>query len=159
MDAVLINLFIDAAINVLETLGGGEIKVQKPYLKKRPYAKGDISSVIEMSGETNGTFSISFSEKSILSIVSIMFGEEMKELNDDIKDAVGEIANMISGQVTQKWITVGKSLKADLSTVVMGQNHKISDKPNHKIVVIPLDTNKGEIINKGEITIEVCFEQ
>ena len=36
--------------------------------------------------QDSGTISVSFTEKSILAIVSNMFGEEMKELNEEIKD-------------------------------------------------------------------------
>lgn len=34
-----------------------------------------------------------------------MLGEEIKELNEEIKDAVGEITNMISGQARRWWRT------------------------------------------------------
>jgi chemotaxis protein CheX len=45
---------------------------------------------------------VSFTEASILPIVSNMFGEEIKEMNEEIKDAVGEITNMISGQASKR---------------------------------------------------------
>jgi len=62
--------------------------------------------VIGLTGEVNGTISCSFTEKSILAIVSNMFGEEMKELNEEIRDAVGEITNMISGQARRELIAI-----------------------------------------------------
>jgi len=31
-----------------------------------------------------------------------MFGEEMKEINNEIADAVGELTNMISGQARKE---------------------------------------------------------
>ncbi|MBW1796529.1 MAG: chemotaxis protein CheX [Deltaproteobacteria bacterium] len=76
------------------------------YVKKDQVASGDVSGVIGLTGEVNGTISVSFTEKSILAIVSNMLGEEMKELNEDIRDAVGEIANMISGQARQELIAI-----------------------------------------------------
>ena len=97
MDVDLINPFIDATVHVLETMASTKAEAGKPYLKKDQVARGDVSGVIGLIGETSGTISVSFSEDSILSIVSNMFGEEMKELNEEIQDAVGEITNMISG--------------------------------------------------------------
>lgn len=65
-----------------------------------------------LTGETRGTISVSFTETSILAIVSNMLGEEIKEMNEEIKDAVGEITNMISGQARKKLDEQGMSLKA-----------------------------------------------
>ncbi|MBW1765433.1 MAG: chemotaxis protein CheX [Deltaproteobacteria bacterium] len=153
MDVKLINPFIDATLHVLETMASTRAQPGKPYLKKNQAAQGDVSAVIGLTGEVKGTISVSFTEKSILAIVSSMFGEEMKELNDDIKDAAGEIANMISGQARQKLEELGRSLKAAIPTVIMGRDHSVSHITSQPIVAIPFTTDNGEL------TIEVCFEE
>ena len=98
MDAKLINPFINATLNVLETMAFIKPEAGKPYFKKDDVALGDVSGVIGFTGESKGTVSVTFNKLCILKIVSSMFGEEMKEINNDIADAVGEITNMISGQ-------------------------------------------------------------
>jgi chemotaxis protein CheX len=82
-----------------------------------------------------------------------MFGEEMKELNEEIKDAVGEIANMISGQARQKLEKMGRNLKAAIPTVIMGKNHSVTHITSSPIIAIPFSTDDGEF------TIEVCMEK
>ena len=94
MDANLINPFINATINVLETMAFTKCKANKPYLKKDDRAQGDVTGVIGVTGEANGTISVTFDEASILKIVSNMFGEEMEELDGEVSDAVGELTNM-----------------------------------------------------------------
>ena len=91
MDAKLINPFINATANVLKTMAFVTPKPGKPYLKKDDVAKGDVTGIIGLTGEANGTISVTFDEGSILKIVSNMFGEEMKELNHEVADAVGEL--------------------------------------------------------------------
>jgi chemotaxis protein CheX len=152
MDVKLINPFIEATVFVLETVAFTSTKAGKPYLKKDQVARGDVSSVIGLTGEVSGTVSVSFSEKSILALVSKMFGEEMKTLNEEITDAVGEIANMISGQARQKLENLGRSLKAAIPTVVMGKSHTITHLTKHPVIAIPFQTEHGDF------TIEVCFE-
>ncbi|MDY7036386.1 MAG: chemotaxis protein CheX [Thermodesulfobacteriota bacterium] len=152
MDVKLINPFIDATLHVLETIASTSAMPGKPYLKKDKVARGDVSGVIGLTGDVKGTISVSFTEKSILSIVSRMFGEEIEKLNEEIQDAVGEITNMISGQARQKLEELGRSLDAAIPTVVMGTNHSITHITNQHIVAIPFDTDKGRF------TIEVCFE-
>jgi chemotaxis protein CheX len=153
MDVNLINPFINATLHVLETMASIKAEAGKPYLKNDHVARGDITSVIGLMGETKGTIAVSFTEKCILPIVSKMFGEEIKELNEEIKDAVGEIANMISGQARVKLEELGKSLKAAIPTVIMGKDHTITHVTAQPIVAIPFNTDNGQF------TIEVCFEE
>lgn len=96
---------------------------------------------------------MSFEEKSILAIVSRMFGEEMQDLNGEISDAVGEITNMISGQARQKLDELGRELNASIPTVITGKNHTITHITKFPIIAIPFETDKGGF------TIEVCFEK
>ena len=146
MDIKYINPFIEATFHVLETMAFTKPEVGKPFLKKDHLARGDVSAIIGLTGDVKGTISVSFMEESILFIVSNMFG-------DEVRDAAGEIANMISGQARQKLEGLGRNLKAAIPTVIMGKGHTIKHITDQKIVAIPFHSNKGEF------TIEVCFEE
>jgi chemotaxis protein CheX len=148
----LINPFINATLNVLETMAFTTADAGKPYLKKDQVARGDVSGVIGLTGEVKGTMSISFTEESILPIVSSVLKEDIKEMNDEIKDAVGEITNVISGQARQELEALGRSLSAAIPTVIMGKNHTIRHITTHPIIAVPFSTNDGDF------TIEICFE-
>lgn len=153
MDAKFVDPFISATLNVLETMAFTKAEAGKPYLKENLIASGDVSGVIGLTGEVSGTFSVSYSEKSILAIVSNMLGEEMKELNEDIKDAVGEITNIIAGQARHELDQLGRSLQAAIPTVIVGKNHTINHVTASPIMAIPFSTSNGGFC------IEVCFEQ
>jgi chemotaxis protein CheX len=153
MDVRYITPFIDATIHVLDTIAFTKAESGKPFLKKDRYAQGDVSAVIGLTGDVKGTISVSFTEKSILTIVKNMFQEEIAEINDDVGDAVGEIANMISGQARQRLEVLGRNLKAAIPTVIMGKDHTIAHITEQKIIAIPFRSDSGEF------TIEVCFEE
>jgi chemotaxis protein CheX len=153
MDVRYINPFIESTIHVLKTMAFTTAKVGRPYLKKDQVAKGDVSGIIGLAGDVKGSISVSFKEKCILSIVSNMFGETMTVLNDEVKDAAGEISNMISGQARQKLELIGRNLQASIPIVIMGKDHTISHMTKDKIVAIPFMTDSGDF------TIEVSFEE
>jgi chemotaxis protein CheX len=153
MDVRLINPFIDATLHVLTSMAFTKATVGTPYLKKDDVAKGDVSGIVGLSGEARGTISVSFSEESILAIVSNMFGEKILEINDEVKDAVGEILNIVSGQARQKLEAMGRTLKGAIPTVITGKNHAISHITKQPIVAIPFETDNGSF------TIEVCIEE
>jgi chemotaxis protein CheX len=153
MDVRYINPFIESTIHVLKTMSSTDVIVGKPYLKKDLVAQGDVSGVIGLIGDFKGSISVSFKEGCILPIVSNMFGETLTDLNDDVKDAVGELSNMISGQARSKLEHLGRHLKASIPIVIMGKNHTITHITQDKIIAIPFTTDKGEF------TIEVSFEE
>ena len=152
MDAKMINPFINATLNVLETMAFTKAEAGKPYLKKDDVAQGDVSGVIGFTGETNGTVAVTFDESCILKIVTNMFGEEMTEINNEITDAVGEITNMISGQARKELEEIGKKFQGAIPTVVTGKNHKLESMTKGPKVAIPFKTEAGSF------TIEVCLE-
>lgn len=152
MDVKLVNPFINATINVLETMAFMTVDAGQPYLKKDNVAVGDVSGVLGLTGVANGTIAVTFEQKCILQVVSNMFGETMSELNSEIADAVGELTNMISGQARRELEEMGKVFKAAIPSVVTGRNHSITHYSNGPKIAIPFYTDNGEF------TIEVCFE-
>ena len=152
MDADLINPFINATTNVLSTMAFVVCRAGKPYLKKDDKAKGDVTGVIGITGDSNGTIAVTFDQGSILKIVSNMFGEEMTELDHEISDAVGELVNMISGQARRELEENGRLFHAAIPTVISGRGHCVTHYTDGPKIAIPFTTDDGSF------TIEVCLE-
>ena len=153
MDVRFINAFLEGTINVLKTMAFVEPKPGKPYLKKDSLASGDVSGIIGLTGSATGSMALSFSEKSILKIVSNMLGEEIKEINGDIKDAVGEITNMISGVARKKLESMGLNVSAAIPTVVAGKSHSIAHVLGGPSIIIPFETEDGPFF------VDVCMSK
>ncbi|HOU81475.1 MAG TPA: chemotaxis protein CheX [Deltaproteobacteria bacterium] len=153
MDVQLVNPFIEATIHVLSSLAFVEAHVGRPYLKKDPVAQGDVSGIVGLSGEAKGTISVTFTKQCILKIVSKMFGEEITEINDEVRDAVGEILNIVSGNGRQRLRGLGKRVKGAIPTIITGRNHIITHITSHPIIAVPFETENGSF------TFEVCLEE
>jgi chemotaxis protein CheX len=153
LDVEIVNPFINATLNVLETMAFIKSKAQKPYLKKDNVAKGDVSGVVGFTGETNGTVFITFDESCIIKVVSNMLGEQINEINDEIKDAVGELTNMISGQARKELEEIGKVFNGAIPSVVSGKNHELMPLTKGPKIAIPFNTDFGNF------TIEVALER
>lgn len=153
MDAKIINPFIRATMNVIKTMARIDSTAGKPFLKKQETAIGDISGVIGIYGETDGSIAVSFEESSVLAIVSNMFGETMKSIDNDVIDAVGEITNMISGQARMELETLGRHFQAAIPSVFTGKNHLVTHVARGPRIAIPFTTPNGAFV------IEVCLER
>jgi chemotaxis protein CheX len=127
-------------------------EVGKPYVKRNTVAAGDVSGMVGITGEKNGSVSLSFSKGCAVAIVKNMLGDEIDDIMQDVKDAVGELTNMISGQARAGLAERGLVFQGSTPTVVMGDNHTISHMAKAPIMAIPFKTKDGDF------TIEFCFE-
>jgi len=137
MDVQFINPFLEGTAEVLKTMAMVEPTVGKPYVKTDNHAKGDVSGIIGLTGSARGSLALSFSEKSILMIVSNMLGETYADINDQVRDAVGEITNMISGVARKKLESQGYNILAAIPTVVSGKDHAILHVLGGPSIIIP----------------------
>ncbi len=150
MDAAMVNPFIEGTLYILETTASVKAMPGECYLKSGTLAPGDISAVLSITGDLTGSACLGFTEKSILGIVSAMFGESMTRMDEEIEDAVGEIGNMVSGHVTTKMTEMGKSIAVKLVAVKNGRGQTVSHAG--QVLVIPFKTTRGDLF------IEVCFQ-
>lgn len=152
MKAELINPFLEATVEVIQTMAFVVPTPGKPFLKTDNAAKGDVSGIIGLTGDARGSLALSFSESAIREIVKNMLGEEIHEINSDIKDAVGELTNMISGAARKKLEAAGYSISAAIPTVVSGKNHSIRHVLGGPSIIIPFETQSGNFV------VDVCLK-
>lgn len=144
--------FINATINVLSTMANITPVPGKPYVKKDSVAQGDVSAVIGITGFKNGSISVTFTKKCAIALVKGMLGDDIQDLIQDTKDAVGEVTNMISGQARAGLAEMGMVFQGSTPSVIMGDNHSISHITKSPIMAIPFSTPNGDF------TVEFCFE-
>lgn len=152
MDVELAKPFIKACVDVLSTMAGISPKADRPYVKKGNVATGDVTGLVGLTGAKVGSVSISFDKACAITIVKNMLGDDIQDLLQDVKDAVGEISNMISGQARAGLSEMGISMQGSTPTVIMGDNHTIAHVSNAPIMAIPFNSSAGKF------TIEFCFE-
>lgn len=151
MDVRFINAFLDGTVDVLKMMAFVDPKAGKAYLRKDGMAKGDVSGVIGLTGAARGSLALSFSEPCILKVVSNMLGEEQASINGDVKDAVGELTNMVSGAARKKLEAEGLSVTAAIPTVVSGGGHSIRHVLGGPSIIIPFETESGPFF------VDVCL--
>ncbi len=151
MKAEFINPFLEATISVLKTMAFLDAVPGKAHIKKGISSTGDVSGIVGLTGEAEGSLCITFSKECILFIISQMLGEKQKDINEDVKDAVGELTNMISGDSRRRLGEVGLNFQGSLPSVVSGPGHEVKHITKGPILSIPFTTRSGNF------AVEVCF--
>lgn len=152
MNVKVINPFLAATMHVLKTMAGVDAKPGKPFLKKNDIALGDVSAVISIAGEAKGSMALVFTEPCITGVASQLLDETFPHLNDEVKDAVGELTNMICGDARRRLSEDGIALQAGIPKVISGKSHSVAHLTKGPCLAIPFETNLGGFM----IEVAIC---
>ncbi|MCK5706795.1 MAG: chemotaxis protein CheX [Candidatus Aureabacteria bacterium] len=154
MDIKLINPFISSTITVLQTTAQLDAERGKLFMKTEDSHKSDISGVIGVMGKFVGSISISFPKNIALKVVSNMLGGmEIEGIDDSVKDAIGEVANMVAGAAKTKLAGIGYSYTLSIPTVICGDGHHLSFPKGIQSIVMPFN-----IKDMGDFYLEVALK-
>jgi len=155
MESKYVKPFIEATVKVLETMAFVTPTVGETCVWDHDQAISEVMGIIGLSSEDEkikGFMTIGFVEASIVQIVSSMFGEEFKTMTDEVREAVGEIANMISGQARQGLSVMGLKLEGGLPTIITGNGIDVSDTKDKPVLMVRFT------VDKGPFELGICIE-
>jgi len=135
VDVKLINPFISATNTALEMMAMVKPERKKVYLKTNNVLIGDISGVMGLSGEVSGSIIVSFTAASACLIVGNMLGQTYTEINDDVKDGIQEIVNLIAGQAKTMLKDTEYHFQVSIPTCISGKGHQVNHQKGVPCVV------------------------
>ncbi len=140
----LAKFIIDATLEVFTTMVMMEPTDDLPLNEPINRFKCSITGMVGFGGIYSGVISIHCPVSLALKITSNMLGMECDEVNDDINDAIGEIANMLGGSVKLVLSKGGMDIKLSIPTVISGEDYTVNSLTDIDCVVIPfsLDGDK-----------------
>ena len=150
MNVAYINPFIESTLRSLDMMAGIAAEKTGLSVKEDLITTFDISSIIGITGEVTGSIISSVPTAVACKIASNMLMEEIKDLDQRVEDAIGEIGNIVVGDARRILIQDGHQLNISVPTVVMGKGHKISRSGHIPCIAIPFNTPYGEFeVNVG----------
>lgn len=151
MDAQFVNPVLKAVVNILQTMAQISPEPGKPQVKTDQSARGIITGFIDLaSKETHVSVAVTFSKDAILDIGSRMMHMELKEVDDIVKDLVGEMSNMVAGGAKANLEEAGYDFDLTLPTVKIGEQHLVEHSVEGTTIIMPFATGAGEFF------VEVC---
>ncbi|TWH45777.1 chemotaxis protein CheX [Sporomusa sp. KB1] len=99
---------------------------------------------INVTGDVSGSILFQFPQDTTLNIVQIMSGMELKELDDFVTSAMGEISNIISGNAASYLSKL--NYRCDIMPPQIAvADAVVSAHFSHETLSIPLHTNIGDM--------------
>ncbi len=141
MDVSYINPFIIETQHCFSTMMHIEVHPGEPFLKRVPYPTCDISGVIGLSGDAQGSVALSFPHTVAMNLVRTMLDSPDDLSEAELIDGIGEIANIIAGNA-KKHLT-GFRLSISLPNVIIGKKHVLAGISGAPTIVVPFAGDYG----------------
>lgn len=116
----LAQIIQNATHSVFSTMLGTELAPQQVQEDPTPFRQSEVIGFIGMAGDFAGYVSIHVSRQQATDFTARLVGVDVEEItsDDEIRDAVGEITNMLAGNVKTALSALGL-VEIALPTVVM----------------------------------------
>jgi chemotaxis protein CheX len=136
-----INPFVVATIETFKSMLHTSITPGKLMLIRENKLRCDISGIIGLSGGAKGSVSLSFSRIAAVKAVSEFIGEKVVTMDETVKDAIGELANIVAGAAKRDLSQYKISIS--LPTVIIGENHEVQGGKDVIPIAVPFDSPFG----------------
>jgi chemotaxis protein CheX len=146
---------IEATREVFSTMVMMDPKDDYPLKEPVRRFKCSITGMVGFAGTYSGVISIHCPVALALQMTSNMLGMECEEVNEDLNDAIGEIANMLGGNVKQVLSKGGLDVKLSIPTVIAGEDYTVNSLSDSDCVVIPFHVDDNKFIVGLTLTKEV----
>ncbi len=145
--------FIDNTVKVLKTMASVEPTFREVWFSKEFKIFGDISGIIGLSGNSEGTVAVTFYWPLARKIIAQMMKVEEDMVNAEyIHDGVGEIINMISGATKKNFSGTPYYFELSIPTVVVGSGHQLGHPEASSIAVLIFD------VEETAFALQVCLK-
>lgn len=105
-----------------------------------------ITSMVGLAGSYSGILAIHCPKNLALKITSSMLGMEVTDIDDDVNDAMGEIANMVGGDVKHIFSPKGSDINLSIPTVIYGSDYVLESMSSAESLVMPFDCGEDRLL-------------
>lgn len=114
----LLSLLAEDVREIFTTMVGMEIPLCDSLSLVDARFKGCVSAMILLSGSYQGVVSFHATPRAAMDIAGQMLGMEVAEVDADVTDALGEIANMVGGSFKHHFVNDGHEVRLMPPTVI-----------------------------------------
>ena len=134
---------IESTLEIFTDMVMMEISVvDKPRLKLGPL-KESITGMIGLAGTHKGVLAVHFPKQVALNVTSSFLGMEVEEINVDVQDAIGEIANMLGGNLKTILSGQGKDIQLSLPSTIYGDEYTFTSQVDTDQVILSFQAPLG----------------
>ncbi|HID69700.1 MAG TPA: chemotaxis protein CheX [Desulfobacterales bacterium] len=133
---------IEATKEIFSSMVMMEVSVNKIMEEHGPLTD-TITGMIGLAGTHKGILAVHFPYSVAMAITSSFLMMDVEEVNEDVHDAVGEIANMLGGNVKTILSEKGRDIDLSLPSTISGSQYNFQSDKQVEKVIIEFGTGNG----------------
>lgn len=105
-----------------------------------------ITGMIGLAGTHKGMMAIHLPETLAKRVTGNFLGMEVEEVDNDVQDAIGELANMLGGSIKAILSDNGKDIKLSMPSTICGQEYRFQSHYDGESVVVPFIAEESQFL-------------
>jgi chemotaxis protein CheX len=132
------NEIINGTKDVFSTMLMVDLENEVVIENKRCPIQSNMTSMIGLGGEIRGLLAIHCPASVAKAITGAFLGMVVEDLDDDVKDAIGEIANMVAGNLKVSYAKINIKIELAIPTSIIGESFHVSGVADANRIIVPL---------------------
>ncbi len=134
---------VEGTKDVFSTMLMIDLQEGEPVLNEE--INSNLSSILGLGGDIKGMLGVHCPEKTAKKITGELLGMEIESLDEDVNDAIGEIANMIAGNLKISFEKIGINTLLAIPTTVTGESYKTSRQQQAYCLTVPFSFSDNDL--------------
>ena len=102
-----------------------------------------ISAVIGFAGARKGVLAVHMPQAVAMAVTSSFLMMDVTEMNEDVDDAIGELANMLGGDIKSILSENGRDIDLSVPTTISGHSYDFQSSKDNERFLVTFEVEKG----------------
>ncbi len=134
---------VASTIEIFTSMVLMDVTVAEDVDQKYGTLANSITGVVGLTGTIRGVLAIHIPHVVALEITGNFLGIELDQVNEDVEDAIGELANMVGGNVKSLLSEKGRDIELSLPSTVSGKEYGFHTIKGAEKTIIPFRSESG----------------
>jgi len=142
----LSNSISQATQEIFQTMLMMEASPGQALTERSNKFSNSVSAIVGMAGPSKAMLAIHLPEPTALAVTSSFLMMEVEEVDEDVKDAIGELANMVAGSIKTDLNEQGMEFKLSIPSVICGEEYEIDCLADSEGAIMPFAIDGGDFL-------------
>ena len=142
---------IESTIEIFTGMVMMDISPTDEPVERTRTLKKSITGMVGLAGTHKGVLAVHFPNEVALAVTSNFLGMDVGEVNEDVQDAIGEIANMLGGNLKTILSDRGRDIQLSLPSTIFGDEYTFSSQAESDRIVLSFQSPNGMFYVEAEL--------
>ncbi len=134
---------VDVTSEIFSSMVMMEVTSDATLLPTLGSLRSSITGMVGLAGTHKGVLAIHIPNQLALAITGSFLGMEVESVNEDVQDAVGELANMLGGNIKGILSERGRDIALSLPSTISGEQYFFQALNDVDTLIIPFNAPAG----------------